>query len=168
MKLNLGCGSKLIDGFENIDHTQLHPDVTVADIRDIGSLYEQNSIEEIRMIHVIEHFFKDEARDLLTQCFDILQFGGKIVIETPNLRKICEGYITKELDPKLVNELLLGFYISTGVRDRTIDMLHKYWYDERTIMHMMGFVGFKHITIEEAKSIHEFVVPMVATGYKKH
>ena len=59
LKLNLGCGDKILPGYINIDTVSERkakkPDV-IADIRDLKTIKTEID-DEILTVHVIEHFF---------------------------------------------------------------------------------------------------------------
>ena len=59
VKLNLGCGDKILQGYVNIDTVSSRagkqPDF-VADIRDLRKIKSSAAADEIFAIHVIEHF----------------------------------------------------------------------------------------------------------------
>lgn len=89
MKLHLGCGGVYLKGYLNIDfplnkHTLLSK--SVADVHtDILSLkYPLESIEEIRLHHVFEHFTRPIACALIVSWRLWLRIGGKLHIEVPD------------------------------------------------------------------------------------
>lgn len=88
-KLHLGCGTRYIEGYINIDHPPSEhsvQDELVADkFIDILELnYPDNSIDEIRLHHVFEHFPRQVALALLCRWTDWLKPGGILRIETPD------------------------------------------------------------------------------------
>lgn len=92
MKLHLGCGQVYLDGYVNIDfplskHTV--QSVIKADrYTDITLLrYQKNSIEEIRLHHVFEHFTRPIASALLSSWFLWLKPGGLLHIEVPDFQR---------------------------------------------------------------------------------
>jgi len=92
MKLHLGCGQRYLDGYLNIDfplsgHTVQQ--ISVADIHaDITSIsYPKNSVEEIRLHHVFEHFQRPVACGLLACWHSWLQPGGILHLEVPDFKK---------------------------------------------------------------------------------
>ena len=90
MKLHLGCGLQYIDGYVNIDYPVSEQSVQrmlKADIySDLLTLeYENNSIEEIRLHHVFEHFDRTDSLTLLCKWRDWLIPGGLLRIETPDV-----------------------------------------------------------------------------------
>lgn len=92
MKLHLGCGQVYLDGYINIDfplskHSVQHK--SVADKRaDITKLkYSKNSIEEIRLHHVFEHFDRATACALVAIWSNWLVDGGTLRIEVPDFAR---------------------------------------------------------------------------------
>ena len=59
LKINLGSGNKKYEGFLNLDKFEyFQPDI-VHDLEIFPYPFKDNEIEEIRMIHVLEHIGKD-------------------------------------------------------------------------------------------------------------
>ena len=58
MKLNLGCGDKILPGYVNVDVAESRagkrPDV-LCDLHRLTP-FEDNSADEILSVHVVEHF----------------------------------------------------------------------------------------------------------------
>ena len=79
MKLNLGGGSKEMEGFINVD---LKGDGMIWDLNKYPYPFKDNSIEEIKAFHIIEHlnnyqlFFKEVLR--------MLKPRGKLHIKVPH------------------------------------------------------------------------------------
>lgn len=88
-KLHLGCGSRYLEGYVNIDlpagaHTvqRNHVADLHADIRTLR--YEPETVDEVRLHHVFEHFTRPVALALLCRWRDWLRPGGLLRIETPD------------------------------------------------------------------------------------
>ncbi len=89
MKLHLGCGQRYLKGYVNIDYPPDFQSVQLnikADLyQDITKLnYEKNSIDEIRLHHVFEHFMRPDALAQLCKWREWLKVGGLLKIETPD------------------------------------------------------------------------------------
>lgn len=92
MKLHLGCGQRYLDGYVNIDFPLSGHSVqqkSVADLQaDILLLhYPINSINEIRLHHVFEHFPRPIACALLAGWYSWLIPGGLLHIEVPDFQQ---------------------------------------------------------------------------------
>lgn len=88
-KLHLGCGRKYLEGYVNIDFPDsehsVQKDLTADVYADIhGLVYPQDSINEIRLHHVFEHFSRPVALALLCRWRNWLRPGGGLRIETPD------------------------------------------------------------------------------------
>lgn len=95
MKLHLGCGQRYLKGYVNIDLPSAEHSVqkkSVADIhQDIRTLsYEEESIEEIRLHHLFEHFTRPIACALIVTWRSWLEPKGILRIEVPDLEKTAK------------------------------------------------------------------------------
>ena len=89
MKLHLGCGEQYLKGYVNIDFPINKHSVQqkcVADVyKDILALqYPFESVDEIRLHHVFEHFSRPLAFALLASWWSWLKVGGLVRIEVPD------------------------------------------------------------------------------------
>jgi len=89
MRLNIASGGKRISGFTNIDIDPEHKPDIVGDFRTMDF----KDIEEIKAEHILEHFGRDEAIQVLKQWHDWLKTGGIIIIETPDFEEICKNFL---------------------------------------------------------------------------
>ena len=55
MKLNLGSGSKILDGYTNVDKYDYYKPDVVHDLEIFPYPFKDNSIDEILLSHVLEH-----------------------------------------------------------------------------------------------------------------
>lgn len=89
LRLHLGCGQHYLEGYVNIDYPpEAHNVMSVradvyADLLELSFPFE--SVDEIRLHHVFEHFNRITALGLLIRWYKWLKPGGKIHIETPDL-----------------------------------------------------------------------------------
>lgn len=95
LRLNLGCGDKLLPGYVNIDvapaRRGARPDV-ICDLRRLEG-FADACADEVLAVHVVEHFWRWEVEDLLREWVRVLKPGGKMVIECPNLVSACEAVL---------------------------------------------------------------------------
>ena len=80
IKLNIGCGRKLKEGYINIDLRKTKPEVVVADIRKLP--YKNNTVDEIYANDVFEHVPFNESVDLLTHWVSKLKPRGVLKLQT--------------------------------------------------------------------------------------
>ena len=59
MKLNLGCGSKILEGYTNVDKFDYYKPDIVHDLEVTPYPFKENSVDEILMSHVLEHIGQD-------------------------------------------------------------------------------------------------------------
>ncbi len=105
MKLNLGCGTRLMKGYVNVDIRQepnptdhadkltCQPDV-IDDIKTL-SKFENNSADLIFNCHVLEHFHRAERFDVLKRWFDVLKPGGLLRTAVPDFEAVAKAYVNK-------------------------------------------------------------------------
>jgi hypothetical protein len=89
LKIHLGCGERRLEGYVNIDFPPTEHTVqrkSVADrFCDILTLrYPADSVAEVRLHHVFEHFQRPEACALLAGWRTWMRPGGLLRIEVPD------------------------------------------------------------------------------------
>lgn len=98
-RLHLGCGTRYLDGYINIDyppseHT-VQSEIKVDRYADILKLwYPKSSVDEIRLHHVFEHFPRQIALALLCRWNDWLVPGGLLWIETPDVMASARALVS--------------------------------------------------------------------------
>lgn len=89
-RLNLGCGDSILEGYLNIDAFDDHADLMIDIIKRLP--FDDASVDEIKAIHVVEHFSRDEWPKIAKDWIRILKPGGRIVVATPNFPVLCAMY----------------------------------------------------------------------------
>ena len=93
IKLNLGCGKRILKGYTNID---LHN--TKADIlHDLTTplLYDNNTVDEILAEHIVEHFHPEEWYRIVADWSRVLKPGGILHIYTPDIIRCAKNLIAE-------------------------------------------------------------------------
>lgn len=103
LKLNLGCWSKRLYGFVNIDIDPEFGEV-VADARALP--YEDNSVDEIYAGHLYEHFALDEP--VMAEWHRVLKPGGTITITVPDIEKGLAEYRKGAITLDWFNQVVFG------------------------------------------------------------
>jgi SAM-dependent methyltransferase len=85
-KLNFGCGSNVLDGWENYDNN--------LDIR-YKLPFDDDSIDCIFAEHVIEHVTPHEAYNFIENCHTILKMGGILRVCVPSVNSIYANYTNR-------------------------------------------------------------------------
>lgn len=144
MKLNLGCGTDYQEGYVNVD---MYSDSQVDARFDISAVpYEDNSVDEIRAYHVIEHFDYKQAHLVLKEWHRVLKPGGTIRIETPDFLESCKDFITADEDRRWK---LYGHFFSEAWRP---GFVHKFLFIESELHKALTWAGFTDIVRLEPTS----------------
>jgi SAM-dependent methyltransferase len=109
LKLDLGCGKNKKPDFIGVDQ-RAFPGVDV--VIDLTSTWpwENDSVEEIHMSHVLEHFTGVQRVHIFNEMYRVLAKGGKATIATPHwCSNRAYGDFTHQWPP--VSEMLY-FYLS--------------------------------------------------------
>jgi SAM-dependent methyltransferase len=155
LKLNLGCGDKLLAGYVNVDVAPSrggrYPDI-VCDISKTLP-FDTNSIDEILAVHVVEHFWRWEVVDILKEWVRVLKPGGRMVLECPNLLSACLEFVR---DPDRFSgpgpegqRTMWVFYGDPAWRDPL--MVHRWGYTPRSLAQIMAEAGLSNLKQEPAQ-----------------
>lgn len=129
IKLNLGSGAKPLEGWVNID---------IQDGRSAYPLseYADESVDEVRASHLLEHFGHREAAKVLAEWVRVLKPGGKLWIAVPDFHLVARAYLDGKRMP--VQQYLMGGQVDEH------DYHHTLW-DEELLREAMEAVGLVRI-----------------------
>jgi SAM-dependent methyltransferase len=170
IKLNLGCGDKILDGYVNVDVVQeragRQPDVN-CDIRKLD-VFSDNYSDEILAVHVIEHFWRWEVQAVLYEWIRVLKPGGKLILECPNLKTACEEFLR---DPENASQpgpegqrTMWVFYGDPRWQDPL--MVHRWGYTPNSLATLMKTCGLSEVKQESAQFKLREPRDMRVTGIK--
>jgi hypothetical protein len=137
LRLHLGCGDKIIDGFINIDNRKELVGVTVDDISTLSSI-ENETVSLIYACHILEHFPRHEYESVLKRWYEVLNANGVLRMSVPDFEKIYEYYG----ETKNLKDLLGLLY---GGQDYRTNFHHCAW-DFKTLKSDLISIGFKSIS----------------------
>jgi predicted SAM-dependent methyltransferase len=147
MKLNLGCGPKMMDGFVNVDmannYSQMQPDV----VCDITGPLPFDDVDEIHAYHVLEHLVPFKVADVLTEWKRALKPGGLLVIEVPCFDKIMKLYAHKIIDGKGIG-IEWKYWLWGDPRFGDEKMLHRWCFGVEELGDILHRIGFENVQLE--------------------
>lgn len=143
LKLNLGCGQAYRTGFINLDISKK----SIADIvADAACLpISRNSIESIEATQLIEHFDFIHSKYALSDWYSVLQPGGVLVLETPDI-----GASLKKLrssDDEVGRNTISWLY---GIDSQGLG--HKTGFTFRILKSLLEEIGFSDVRKDKAKT----------------
>ena len=170
IRLNLGCGDKILPGYVNIDLVDERaghkPDI-ICDVRKLT--LPDAYADEAMAIHVVEHFWRWEVVDILKEWHRVLKPGGKIILECPNLLSACaevmknpEGASGPGREGQRTMWVLYG---DPAWKDPL--MCHRWAYTPQSLGAVMREAGFADIRQEPAQFKLREPRDMRVTGMKR-
>jgi len=149
IRLNVGCGNKILKGFINIDlpdnYSGKKPDIE-ADVRKLP--LSDNYADELHAIHVIEHFYVWEIIDILSEWKRVLKPNGILILELPDLNKILLWFKIKSINSQMT---FWGLYGDPNHKNPA--MCHKWAYTFNMLEGLLSEIGFINIK-EEIPQFH--------------
>ena len=119
-----------------------------------------NSVDLIYCSHTLEHIFKDKIESVLCEFYRILKPNGTLRIVVPDLEKISQAYINKDIEffkawppsrKRLESGMPLGmvvsYLIATGMLSRFYNKTgqgHVNMYDYDALKYLLNLIGFEN------------------------
>ena len=152
MKINLGCGDDIKEGYMNIDvlpesdkfNLDENTTYSQADVTNLLWL-PVNDVEEIFARDVIEHIPIPRLRNALKTWHMVLRPGGKLIIQTPNLKRIAEEILNGKEEVGLSRI----FANSVNIQD-----WHKSGFTPDILKEFLISLGFKTVKVFPNKDIY--------------
>ncbi|MBN1600232.1 MAG: methyltransferase domain-containing protein [Chitinispirillaceae bacterium] len=169
MKLNLGCGSHIPDGWTNVDYAlgarlakkpffrTINKKIKFFKLDWNEKIYlhdltrklpwADSSIDTVYSSHTLEHFNKEDGRRLLSECQRVLRQGGILRIVVPDLMYEVTEYIEGRT---LADDFIERLGVLNGTTNRTLksklttffQFPHKCMYDNSRLIEIFNEIGF--------------------------
>ena len=151
LKLHIGCGDDIKPGFINIDEFNPRAEQQIP-LQDIN--YPQNTVDLIEGNMVLEHLPLHDAREFLCKAFQMLKPGGRLILEIPDLNKVCQLILVFADDLEYLEKGAFGLRGLFGEPklQMTIGDYHKWGYTPATMKTLLRQAGFNSITISDGLS----------------
>lgn len=86
-------GWTVLDGYARYE-----PDI-LAEVPPLPKQVKAQQWNQVKAVHVIEHFFYEVADELLAGIYEVLEPGGRLVLEQGNLEWICKAILNQVPKP---------------------------------------------------------------------
>ena len=156
MRVHLGCGANVLDGWVNIDIQSNDPRVIAGDVSSLDEVIEDGSASQIYACHVFEHVARAFQVPVLAHWLSKLEPGGACFIAVPDFGYVVGEYVRAlgageqwwAPDKFIISSLMGGF--DDGSEDEFNH--HKSLFDFVHLEHLMvsaGFVGVRRYQVSE-------------------
>jgi len=149
-RVHIGGGPINLEGWINIDArnaSHVHINTDIIDLKDFAD----NSVGEIYLCHVLEHFSFEEVTSVLNVFYEKLQPGGLLRLSVPDFSLMAESYLKNKVPLKSLKYALMGG------QDYQYNF-HKSVYDFETLAQILAEAGFSNS--EEYETIKDFGIEL--------
>ena len=160
MKLHIGCGKRIINGWVNIDIDPANkPDV----IDNVGRLntVDDGSADIIYASHVLEHFKRIYTLKALQVWYSKIKSGGILRVAVPDFEKVAQAYTSRGIPL----QTLLGFLVG-GQRNNWDN--HYMVFDYNLLESMLRKVGFIDVKRYNWEETEHFYIDDYSSSYLPH
>lgn len=161
MKLNIGCGNHVEEGWTGVDLTAKPPHIIGCDIR-IRIPADNDSVDVIFTEDMIEHLTRQQCHDFFLRCRAALKPGGRLIVSTPNLTRLAAQYLNGSIlhEVKSYNTDVTACGPDMGgapsgrfVMTHSAEAMncafhwwgHQWLYDGPYLIHRLNLAGFTHV-----------------------
>ena len=150
LKLHLGCGQQILEGWVNIDIKPFKNQVVVMKLPGDLARVKDGSVAFIYLSHCLEHLdYRTEAPHLVKECTRLLQPGGAVRIVVPGIERIIRAYVADAAAFFKIQEQHHPAWCTTKMEHLMYalqqDGEHKYGYDFVTASKLLKAGGFTKI-----------------------
>lgn len=155
MHLNIGSGRETARlnaaGWVTIDPDPLAGATICTAVPPLPPAVLSERWQVVEMIHFIEHIYHHEAVELVAAVYQILEPGGVLILEQPNLEyaaKALLGMVPTEQKPRQFHDM----YALYGDQNGNPYYQHLWGYTPQSMTEMLAGAGFQrdNITIKPA------------------
>ncbi len=159
-RVHLGCGDVYLRGYLNVDFPPAdgvasgtsRPDVE-SDVMSVRC--PADTLAEIRLHHLFEHFERTQALALLVRWYRWLTPGGQLTIETPDFEACIAGFSERPAaDQGVILRHIFGSQEASWAQ-------HRDGWSPKRFCHVLGALGFTRISTSSTLSDTRGLLPNV-------
>lgn len=150
LKVTLGCGSDPLPRYINVDLDTKYSDIS-ANLLSVD--FEKQTVAEVMMIHVIERINYSDLKPFLSKIYEWLKPGGQLIIEFPDLIKVCHWIKRNKRHPHMLTDSPFGMITLYGPQDKGEPWKHRWCWTFVTIKPFLRDIGFRQV-FEEKPRFH--------------
>lgn len=156
VKFNMGCGRDNFEGYINIDKYNQNAEYR-QDLLNLN--LPENCADEIYASHVIEHIPYFQVEIILKSWLSILKPGAKLILELPDLEKLCEDFInnTNDQDRFMTTLCIYGSEANCVNPEQLKENKaspHVWGYYPKVLSIILESVGYENICVLPAQGKH--------------
>jgi hypothetical protein len=148
VKINMGCGNRRLDGYFGIDAVARPAADLVAPADKVP--LDDGCAAELLAVHLVEHVLPWRLPAVLAEWWRLLQTGGRLALEQPDLLRCCRNILERKQRPgKHPDQLgMWGLFGDATLRDEY--MLHRWSYTFYSLAPIVRAAGF--VDVREAET----------------
>jgi len=164
IKLHLGCGQRYFEGYVNIDYPLSEHSVQQSSVADeFANLFDLNyakdSIDEVRLHHVFEHFSRAQACALIAGWNSWLKINGRLHIEVPDFEKTAKAVLRAFSSNKAQSVGLRHIFGSQEAHWA----VHYEGYTAKRLKHLLEQFGYSVQQIKQSRYLDTYNLEVIAT-----
>jgi len=136
LKLNLGCGRRILQGYVNIDSNPFEDKVTVMDVRNL--MYADDSVDEILAEFILEHIPYYQIQETILEWWRVLRPGGTLVLWVPDFDEIARAWLDGE-----ISRTVLHYQLYCPMLNPEKQMPHFQVFDKKYLRELLTQEGFE-------------------------
>lgn len=151
MKLNVGCGAKLLVDYINIDLYSTHPKVVRMDVSKLG--FPDDSCDEVLAEDILEHFPRLKWKEVVAEWIRVIKPNGLLVLQFPDMRSLSKALLDSQTpeDWEVFNRRIFG-----GQGDGTGDGAGMFHYTGFSSDYLRWYLETKHGLKYITHSFHNY------------
>ncbi|KAM3103176.1 glycosyltransferase [Phormidesmis sp. 146-12] len=148
LRLNLGCGTKVMEDYINVDERSLPGVDVIADVSQLP--FEKGSVSEIYAAHLVEHMPEYELKThVLPYWYDLLKQNGKLVIICPDAEHMLMEYSKGNFSWDALRKITYGAQDYGG-------NFHYNMFSAQSLSAIVASCGFREVTCTNALLVNGF------------
>ena len=146
-RLNIGSGHVRLPGYERLDVDQEARPDHYCRAEDVGDYFDEESFDEIRAAHVLEHIRPSDLFGTLRGIWKALKPNGILEVVVPDVGAATHDWCAGMIDDDKLVKTILG-----GDPDATEWMVHRniFWTDR--LGRWLTITGFVRLEVEDAST----------------